>query len=384
MLILDHGQQEIIANILKCRNCLVIMPTGAGKSICYQIPALQFSGITIVVSPLISLMKDQVDTLNKKNISAIYINSTLSHNEYFQIQKNILSNKYKIIYISPERLEIRNFIEFLKNIQISLIVIDEAHCVSGWGHNFRKSYLNISKAILNLNSHPIVAAFTATATEYIKQDIIKILNLKDPYIFTSSFDRQNLSFNILSPSSKKNFIINYLNNHKKNSGIIYCLTRKEVDNIYYYLKSFCFNASRYHGGLSEKERNNNQNSFIIDKNPIMIATNAFGMGIDKPNIRYVIHNNMPKDLECYYQEAGRAGRDNLQSECFLLFSKKDIVLNNYLIKKNSNFSNPYTEYIRLNKMIEYCTTSKCLRKYILEYFGEQPKFTKCNNCSNCK
>lgn len=378
------GQEKIVSNLLNNKDCLGIMPTGAGKSICYQIPALAFSGITIVISPLISLMKDQVDTLNKKNIPAIYINSTLSFSTYTTILQNAFDGKYKIIYIAPERLQVTKFVEFLNNISISMIAIDEAHCVSQWGHDFRKSYLEISKVISKLSVRPVIAAFTATATTAVRDDIIKILNLKNPFILTTGFDRENLSFNVLSPSSKKKFIVNYLENNPKISGIIYCLTRKHVDTLYYYLKSLSFNVTKYHGGMSEKQRNKNQDDFILDKYSIMIATNAFGMGIDKPNIRFVIHYNMPKDLESYYQEAGRAGRDHLASECFLLFSKSDIMLNKYLIEHGNKFTNHYNEYQKLNQIITYCNTKNCLRRYMLEYFGEHPNFKICNYCSNCK
>lgn len=382
--VLECGQQEIVNNILNKKDCLAIMPTGAGKSICYQIPALIFSGITLVISPLISLMKDQVDALNKKNIPAVYINSTLSHSEYQNILQNIIFNKYKIIYIAPERLNNINFVNFLNTISISIIAIDEAHCISQWGHNFRKSYLNISDVISKLNNRPVIAAFTATATENVKQDIIKILNLEKPYILTTGFNRPNLCFNVVTILNKKHFVVKYLQSHQNDSGIIYCLTRKEVDNLYFYLKSLYISVTKYHGGMSEKERLKSQNNFISNKYSIMIATNAFGMGIDKSNIRYVIHYNMPKDLEGYYQEAGRAGRDMLNSECILLFSKSDIIINKYLIEHSSKFSNTYNEYIKLNQIIEYCNTKKCLRKYILEYFGETPTFKTCKNCSNCK
>ena len=380
----ENGQEEIINNLINKKDCLAIMPTGAGKSVCYQIPALIFSGITIVISPLISLMKDQVDSLNNKNIPSIYINSSLSFSEYNNIINNSLNGKYKLIYIAPERLKSKMFIIFLKKINISMIAIDEAHCISQWGHTFRKSYLDIPKIISELNYRPTIAAFTATATEFVQKDIIKILNLNNPFITSTGFDRKNLSFNVVNPNDKKKFILNYLNTHKKDFGIIYCLTRRDVDLTYYFLKSNSFNVSKYHGGMNEKQRNINQNNFILNKCNIMVATNAFGMGIDKPNIRYVIHNNMPKDIESYYQEAGRAGRDELNSECFLLFSKKDILINKSLIEHNLQFENHFNDYIKLNKMIKYCTTKECLRKYILEYFGEHPSFNNCNNCSNCR
>lgn len=377
------GQEKMVKHILNHEDCLGIMPTGAGKSICYQIPALIFSGTTIVISPLISLMKDQVDTLNKKQIPAAYINSTLSLSESKNIMKNALNGKYKIIYIAPERLDMPSFIDFLNTISISMIAIDEAHCVSQWGHDFRKSYLQIANVISKLKSRPIISAFTATATNIVKEDIKKILNLNNPFTLTTGFDRQNLSFHVLDFHNKKEFIVNYLETHKNICGIIYCLTRKNVDSLYYYLESLSFSACKYHGGMSEKQRSKNQDEFILGHFSIMIATNAFGMGIDKPNIRYVIHYNMPKDLESYYQEAGRAGRDGLASECILLFSKSDIISNKFLIDHSNKFANHTTEYQKLNQIITYCNTKKCLRKYMLEYFGEHPGFKICNYCSNC-
>ena len=377
------GQDIIINNLINKKDCLAIMPTGAGKSICYQIPALTFSGITIVISPLISLMKDQVDSLISKNIPAIFINSTLSKNEYNLILNNIKLSKYKIIYISPERLQIEKFIDFILKINVSMIVVDEAHCVSQWGHNFRKSYLSISKAVSLFVKRPIIAAFTATATDNVKQDIIKILNLKNPFILTNGFDRPNLSFKVVTPLNKKDYILEYLQIHKNDCGIIYCLTKKDVDILYCYFRSFYFNVSKYHGEMNQKQRMQNQNDFISGKTNIIIATNAFGMGIDKPNIRYVIHYNMSKDLEGYYQEAGRAGRDQKKSECILLFSNSDIMINKFLIESGNKYSNHIIEYQKLNQITSYCKTKKCLRRYILEYFGEKPDFINCNNCSNC-
>lgn len=377
------GQEKIVKHILNHEDCLGIMPTGAGKSICYQIPALIFSGTTLVISPLISLMKDQVDTLNKKNIPAAYINSTLSLADNKNVIQNAIEGKYKIIYIAPERLEIPSFINFLNTISISMITIDEAHCVSQWGHDFRKSYLQISNVISKLKFRPIISAFTATATHLVKEDIKKILNLKNPFTLITGFDRENLSFHILDSINKKEFIVDYLESHKNLCGIIYCLTRKNVDSLYYYLKSSSFSVCKYHGGMSEKQRSKSQDEFISGNFMVMISTNAFGMGIDKPNIRYVIHYNMPKDLESYYQEAGRAGRDGKASECILLFSKSDIISNKFLIEHSNKFADHFTEYKKLEQIITYCTTKKCLRKYMLEYFGEHPTFKMCNYCSNC-
>lgn len=360
-----------------------IMPTGAGKSICYQIPAMILPGITLVISPLISLMKDQVDSLNQIGIPATYINSLLSNTEYSQTIENILYNVYKIVYVAPERLNSESFLNMLKNINISMITIDEAHCISQWGHDFRPSYREIANVILNLNKRPIVSAFTATATQIVKKDITCLLHLKSPFTLTTGFDRTNLSFSVESPRSKKDFILNFIENNKNDSGIIYCLTRKSVDSLYQILCDLKYNVSKYHGGMKDLERNKSQEEFLYDRTQIMIATNAFGMGIDKSNIRYVIHYNMPKDLESYYQEAGRAGRDGDKSKCILLFNRADIVSNKFLIEQTESESNHKNEYNKLNDIIDYCNTDKCLRKYILEYFDETPEFDNCNNCSNC-
>ena len=374
------------------------MPTGAGKSICYQIPAMLFNGVTIVVSPLISLMKDQVDSLNQIGIPSTFINSTLSSFEYEQALENIYQNVYKIVYVAPERLESEDFIRLLKSIDISMFAIDEAHCVSQWGHDFRPSYREIANVILNLKKRPVVSAFTATATEIVKNDIINLLHLDNPFVLTTGFDRSNLKFSVENVANKLDYITNFLEEHKNCSGIIYCLTRKSVDSLYNTFSELGYSISKYHAGLSEKERCKNQEDFVYDRTSIMVATNAFGMGIDKSNIRFVIHFNMPKDLESYYQEAGRAGRDGEPSDCILLYSRSDIVTNKFLIEhptssaianpeKDSYFDNiskqHKIEYDKLNDIIDYCNTDKCLRKYILEYFGEIPLFENCGNCNNC-
>ena len=377
------GQDQIISHILDGEDCLGIMPTGAGKSVCYQIPAMLLPGVTIVISPLISLMKDQVDGLNEIGIPATYINSTLTDLEYSQTIENILYNVYKIIYVAPERLNSDTFINLLNKLDISMITIDEAHCVSQWGHDFRPSYREIANVILNLKKRPIVSAFTATATQIVKDDIINLLHLSSPFTLTTGFDRKNLNFCVEISESKKDFIIDFLEKNSKDSGIIYCLTRKTVDNLYEGLLNLGYNVSKYHGGMSENARTKSQEDFTYDRTQIMVATNAFGMGIDKSNIRYVIHYNMPKDLESYYQEAGRAGRDGDNSKCILLFSRADIVTNKFLIEQTTSDSNHKIEYDKLNDIIDYCNTDKCLRKYILEYFDETPTFDDCNNCSNC-
>lgn len=376
------GQETIIEHILNGEDVLGIMPTGSGKSICYQIPAMIFSGVTIVISPLISLMKDQVDTLNEIGIPATYINSTLSYNNYEQAIENILNNVYKIIYVAPERLNSDTFLNLLNKIDISMFTIDEAHCVSQWGHDFRPSYREIANVILNLKKRPIVSAFTATATPLVKDDIINLLHLNHPFSLTTGFDRKNLRFSVEFPEDKLEFIEDYIERNKDSSGIIYCLTRKNVDHLSRELSELGYSVSKYHAGMTEKQRTLSQDDFTYDRTQIMVATNAFGMGIDKSNIRYVIHYNMPKDLESYYQEAGRAGRDGEPSECILLFSRADIVTNKFLIESIPS-ENHSQEYEKLNDMIDYCNTDKCLRKYILEYFDEVPTFDNCGNCSNC-
>ena len=377
------GQEEIIGHILNHEDVLGIMPTGAGKSICYQVPAMILDGVTIVISPLISLMKDQVDSLNEIGIPATFINSTLSYNNYEQTIENIIHNVYKIIYVAPERLNSDTFLNLLNKINISMVTIDEAHCVSQWGHDFRPSYCEIANMILNLKKRPIVSAFTATATELVKNDIVNLLHLENPYCLTTGFDRKNLKFSVENPSDKFEFIENYLEGHKNEAGIIYCLTRKNVDTVFDKLSDLGLSVSKYHGGMTEKQRRLSQEDFTFDRTSIMVATNAFGMGIDKSNVRYVIHYNMPKDLESYYQEAGRSGRDGEKADCILLFSRSDIVTNKVLIESIPSGTSHYQEYEKLNDMVDYCNTDKCLRKYILEYFGETTDFDNCGNCGNC-
>ncbi len=378
-----QGQEDIISHILNMEDCLGIMPTGAGKSICYQIPAMIFDGVTIVVSPLISLMKDQVDNLNQVGIPATFINSTLSSFDYAQTINNVLNNVYKIIYIAPERLATDSFLNLLKQLNVSMFAIDEAHCVSRWGHDFRPSYTEIANIILNLDTRPVVTAFTATATEIVKEDIIGLLHLQTPFTLTTGFDRPNLYFSVETPINRKQFLFDYVKNNQDKSGIIYCLTRKTVDSIYDDLLEFGIAVSKYHAGMSEKQRTSNQNDFVYDKTCVMVATNAFGMGIDKSNIRYVLHYNMPRDLESYYQEAGRSGRDGDNANCILLFNRSDIVTNKLLIEQGNPNQNHSNEYEKLNDMVDYCNTDKCLRKYLLEYFGESPNFDECDNCGNC-
>lgn len=378
-----RGQAEAINDILNGHDTFVLMPTGGGKSIIYQIPALIFDGLTIVISPLISLMKDQVDTLNSMGINSTYINSTLSSSEIEQREMNIKNNKYKLLYIAPERLEALKFFLGTNDIDVSLIAIDEAHCVSQWGHDFRPSYRNISSFISLLPSNPIVLACTATATEIVKNDIVTLLGLRNANLYCTGFNRENLNFKVFRGENKESFILDYVNAHTEETGIIYTATRKSTEHLYSVLMKKGFKAGLYHGGLSEEKRKEMQDAFMFDDINIMVATNAFGMGIDKSNVRYVIHNNMTKNLEAYYQEAGRAGRDGENSECILLFSSGDIQTQKFFIDNSPLPPNiKMQEYNNLRAMVDYCYTSKCLRSYILNYFGEESE-SNCNNCSNC-
>ena len=361
------------------------MPTGAGKSICFQIPALLFEGVTLVISPLISLMKDQVDSLRQLGIAAVYINSSVSKAQLYKDLQNISAGFYKIIYIAPERLTSEYLPDSFKNLNISMVAVDEAHCLSQWGHDFRPSYRNILNFTNSLRIKPIISAFTATATPEVKTDIINLLGLKQPNVFVTGFDRPNLYFSVLRGEVKDKFVIDYVKKHQDEAGIIYVGTRKDVDALQVLLEIKGIKAGRYHAGMTDEERNQMQEDFLYDNLSVMVATNAFGMGIDKPNVRYVIHYNMPKNMEAYYQEAGRAGRDGLSGNCILLYSPQDTQLQKFLISKSTESEiRQQLEYKRLQSMVDYCHTPQCLRAFILHYFGEFDVEEHCDNCSNCK
>ena len=386
------GQSDIIEAILQGQDALAIMPTGAGKSVCYQVPAMLLSGITIVISPLISLMQDQVKSLNEAGINAAYINSTLSEQQMYKALDYAAQGKYKIIYVAPERLETMSFMTFAQKADISMVTIDEAHCISQWGQDFRPSYLKIVDFIDSLPERPVVSAFTATATSEVKTDIECILKLKSPKLVVTGFDRKNLYYSVehLSGKKKDAYIAAYIKEHMDESGIIYCATRKNVDKLYDEFSSLGISVTKYHAGLDNETRKQNQDDFIYDRVQVVIATNAFGMGIDKSNVRYVIHYNMPQSMENYYQEAGRAGRDGGESQCILLFSAQDVIIDKFLLdsKEFEGVEDEGRSVIRerdlhrLHTMEMYCKTTECLRNYILSYFGEKTG-EPCGNCGNC-
>lgn len=386
------GQSDIIEAILQGQDALAIMPTGAGKSVCYQVPAMLLSGITIVISPLISLMQDQVKSLNEAGINAAYINSTLSEQQMYKALDYAAQGKYKIIYVAPERLETMSFMTFAQKADISMVTIDEAHCISQWGQDFRPSYLKIVDFIDSLPERPVVSDFTATATSEVKTDIECILKLKSPKLVVTGFDRKNLYYSVehLSGKKKDAYIAAYIKEHMDESGIIYCATRKNVDKLYDEFSSLGISVTKYHAGLDNETRKQNQDDFIYDRVQVVIATNAFGMGIDKSNVRYVIHYNMPQSMENYYQEAGRAGRDGGESQCILLFSAQDVIIDKFLLdsKEFEGVEDEDRSVIRerdlhrLHTMEMYCKTTECLRNYILSYFGEKTG-EPCGNCGNC-
>ncbi|MCI8660529.1 MAG: DNA helicase RecQ [Lachnospiraceae bacterium] len=386
-----NAQETLIDRILEGKDTLGIMPTGAGKSLCYQIPALMMEGITLVISPLISLMKDQVGSLNQAGIHAAFLNSSLTTNQYYKALSFARQGRYPIIYVAPERLVTEEFLDFALHSNIVMVAVDEAHCVSQWGQDFRPSYLKIVEFIERLPRRPIVSAFTATATKEVRDDIIDILQLQEPMVITTGFDRNNLYFGVMAVKDRYGSIRNYLEAHRKDSGIIYCLTRKQVEEVCERLIKDGFAVTRYHAGLSDQERRNNQDDFIYDRVPIIVATSAFGMGIDKNSVRFVLHYGMPKNIESYYQEAGRAGRDGEPAECILYYSSRDVITNQLFIDNNQDNKelDELTRTIvrerdqeRLRKMTFYCFTNECLRDYILKYFGEYGS-NYCGNCSNC-
>ena len=384
------GQKSVIDSILAGRDAFAVMPTGAGKSVCYQIPAVLLPGITLVVSPLISLMQDQVKALNEAGVPAAFINSSLSEKDYNETIRRARQGIYKIIYIAPERLVTEGFLALAKSVPVSMVTVDEAHCISQWGQDFRPSYMRIVEFVKTLEKRPIISAFTATATENVREDIVCTLGLQNPFTLVNGFDRENLFFQVDKPKNKEQYILKYISEHSGDSGIIYCATRKNVDNIYELLKGKGVSVGKYHAGMSAEERKKMQDDFVFDYTSIVVATNAFGMGIDKSNVRFVIHYNMPQSMENYYQEAGRAGRDGLDAKCILLFSPQDIVINRFLLdhKEMQDLDPADRETVRerdvrrLQVMERYCYTTECLRNYILKYFGENPE-KPCQDCGNC-
>lgn len=379
------AQEAPIASLLRNEDVIGIMPTGAGKSICFQIPALCKPGLTIVFSPLISLMKDQVDGLLVQNIPAALINSTLTQSEFNKTMYEVRSGKIKLLYIAPERLGSNFFCNVLRALPIAQVIVDEAHCISEWGHDFRPSYRLIGEWLNSLPKRPIVGAFTATATKYVENDIKKLLGLDKANVYVTGFDRPNLSFSVIRTPKRMDYVVHYVRQHANENGIIYCATRKDVDRVYENLTRAGIKVGHYHGGLSDEVRREMQNAYADDKLQVMVATNAFGMGIDKSNVRYVLHYQMPRNMESYYQEAGRAGRDGAPAECILLYSGQDVQVHKYLIEQS--IETPERQEVELRKlqsMIDYCFCSNCLRKYMLNYFGESTVWTTCDNCSSCK
>ena len=379
------AQEAPIASLLRNEDVIGIMPTGAGKSICFQIPALCKAGLTIVFSPLISLMKDQVDGLLVQNIPAALINSTLTQSEFNKTMYEVRSGKIKLLYIAPERLSSNFFCNVLRALPIAQVIVDEAHCISEWGHDFRPSYRLIGEWLNSLPKRPIVGAFTATATKYVENDIKKLLGLDTANVYVTGFDRPNLSFSVIRTPKRMDYVVHYVREHVNENGIIYCATRKDVDRVYENLTRAGIKAGHYHGGLNDEVRREMQNAYADDKLQVMVATNAFGMGIDKSNVRYVLHYQMPRNMESYYQEAGRAGRDGAPAECILLYSGQDVQVHKYLIEQS--IETPERQDVELRKlqsMIDYCFCSNCLRKYMLNYFGESTVWTTCDNCSSCK
>ena len=377
------GQEAIISEILTGQPVLAVLPTGAGKSICFQLPSLLLRGVTLVVSPLISLMKDQAEALTARGIPAAYLDSSMTGSEYGRVLHAALSKQCKFLYVAPERLLNPQFLRFAKAAYITMVAVDEAHCVSQWGHSFRRDYYNIPQSMSELSPRPLIAAFTATATPQVREDICQRLEMRGAKIVVSGFDRPNLHFAVERTQDKDRSLLDFLARHEHQCGVIYCSTRQRVEQVTQLLARQGYKALRYHAGLTPEERRENQNLFVNGSVPIIVATNAFGMGIDKADVRFVAHYNMPKDMESYYQEAGRAGRDGLPSECLLLYNKQDIAVNTYLIGHDQpDLAWKEHEMQLLDRMIHYCNTSGCLRRELLEYFGERAPL-RCNNCGNC-